>query len=77
MMVTEEQAREKWCPAARYDDEACNRHYMQAHRIPETDEQTPSKNDSNPEYARCIASDCMWWRQFAGDKGYCGMAGKP
>jgi hypothetical protein len=62
MLVTEEQAREKWCPFVRFDDEGCNRHYVQAHHIPETDEQVARHSDNNPVYARCVASSCMAWR---------------
>ena len=61
-MHTEEQAREKWCPFVRFDDTACNRHGVQAHRIIETGEQIAGHDDNNPAYARCIASECMAWR---------------
>lgn len=87
MLVTEKQARQKWCPFARVDEDACNRHHVQAHRILDTGEQVSAHMDNNPIYARCIASECMMWRDAGDDpmkrqgsidmRGYCGLAGKP
>jgi hypothetical protein len=83
MLVTEEQAREKWCPFVRFDNEGCNRHHVQAHRMLETGEQVARYSNDNPVYARCVASECMAWTWKSElDKsvplrtGYCGLAGK-
>ncbi len=51
MIVTEAEARKKWCPKARWalgaeDNNAGNRF----------------SNDNNPESCRCISSECMAWR---------------
>jgi hypothetical protein len=71
-MLTEKEAREKWCPMVRYSsgtgDDAANRFGV-----------------TSPAVCRCIASDCMMWRwdeeniPFGDDNavGYCGRAGKP
>ena len=74
MNITEEQAREKWCPAV---------------RITITRDGKNGTTRMSGGGTNCIASDCMWWRwrkpyvagdghHFGGqDKiGYCGMAGK-
>ncbi len=74
MLVTEKEAKTKWCPAARVSDAGLGNRY------PMVDDLT-----SGRAFARCIASECMWWRWGcgsvpAGDEsdriGYCGMAGR-
>lgn len=80
-MLTEEDARAKWCPANRWGQDPLA---MQPHEF-------------NPVPCRCIASECMAWRWvgtriafFDGDNGsgcsvqtptgksgYCGLAGRP
>lgn len=66
MMLTEDQARTKWCPHVRelMDDAAsANRDY---------------KGGLGNIAARCIASECMAWRrENKPGRGYCGLAGKP
>jgi hypothetical protein len=66
--MTEEQARENWCPFAHVmlttsafgGGVAANRY----------------GNDMIPLKTRCIASRCMGWRWFVKDKdGYCGLVG--
>ena len=85
--MTEDEARQKWCPFARVamisssDIECppCNRLAIDG----------VSGLEKNPAGARCIASDCMAWRQYAdipadspyydpelGLGGHCGLAGK-
>lgn len=83
MLLTEAQARKKWCPYVRFslterDGNASNRHMDAARMIVQ-----------NPMYSQCIASDCMAWREATdgqghqeGDdprffRGYCGLAGVP
>lgn len=92
MILTEEEAKTKWCPHVRQSDGigevATNR----------WDE------DNNPAYARCIASECMAWEWATKpnpdfkecnmwpdqrarhemdrtlpdhERGYCGLSGKP
>ncbi len=74
-MLTEEQARTKWCPFAQveYDKFPVNRLY----------------SEPNPGACHCNASDCMAWRWFVEteqtegststvpERGYCGLAGRP
>lgn len=78
MMLTEDQARTKWCPHVRelMDDAAsANRDY---------------KGGLGNIAARCIASECMQWRWRDDEQrranrdaygiksaGFCGLAGKP
>jgi hypothetical protein len=66
MLLTEDAAREKWCPFARDDsggDNPCtvNRPNYPAYQV------------------RCIASDCMAWRWYDENThnryGLCGLAG--
>ena len=88
-MTTEAEAKTKWCPAVRYVPERgfkWGRIFAAINRwVGDGEVQT------NPSPARCIGSDCMWWRKtadkqigadgFEGAKfvpaGFCGMAGKP
>lgn len=56
MYVTEQQASEKWCPMVRVYNESSG-----------ADNRTIGH--TNPEYARCIGSECMMWGwdgQYAG-----------
>lgn len=59
--MTEDEARKKWCPQTRLGDRG-NR-----------------SNASGVDYVfgRCIASDCMMWRETSSQHGYCGLAGRP
>lgn len=81
MLLTEEEAKTKWCPFARYQhnqEPASNRWNQNA----------PPKEPHalNPIPCRCIASDCMAWRWVPRNspmtapsdprRGYCGLAGK-
>jgi hypothetical protein len=75
--MTEEEAKKKWCPMVRTGltmGMAVNHHV----------DMTPGGQGVHDE-TRCIASDCMMWRQYVvpiGKKdefaagGYCGLAGK-
>jgi hypothetical protein len=69
MFVTEEQAKDKWCPHVRI------RHQSQAVVNRTVDPMHPA------DYG-CIGSRCMSWRwrqgAFPGDPlGFCGLAGRP
>lgn len=83
--MTEAEAREKWCPMARWkfstmsDSPASNR---------EGSHDGPSTNSSLIAGTRCIASDCMMWRTDHANtlhgpqgvtthSGFCGLAGRP
>ena len=73
MILTEQEAKEKWCPFVRaYNGvTAVNTEYTV----------NTSKNSThdarNPALCRCIASACMAWRISLDSKGFCGLAGKP
>lgn len=76
MYLTEEEARQKWCPFAR----------VSASNFPE-----PGNHASNRDAggsvpsngSNCLASECMAWRikRLVGRDeqvaGYCGLVGKP
>lgn len=90
-MMTEEEAKGKWCPFARYamrEEPAANR-WKQS-------EGADEPHALNPVPCRCIGSACMAWRWSAGAtfdakrgffvqdlgehgvghaRGYCGLAG--
>lgn len=68
MLLTEEQAREKWCPFVRMGQGGHNRWSDMAQET----------RDLELVGCECIASDCMAWRWEAKYKpyGYCGLAGK-
>lgn len=78
MIVSEEQAREKWCPFASVPNllkgVAGNRQDAGLGGEP-----------GIPSAARCVASSCMAWRKTETRDvygkpmhfGYCGLAGKP
>lgn len=81
-MLTEDEAKTKWCPFARYQgfrDGGVNRWKQSA--------PADEPHALNPIPCRCIASDCMAWRwkdttnPYPEDRaqwgGYCGLAGKP
>lgn len=70
MMLTEEEARKKWCPFVRYyeaGDRAASNRWRQS--LP-----AEEPHALNPVPCRCIASDCMMWQWFDHQKGYCGLA---
>ena len=74
--MTEQEARQKWCPFARVVDDLSGA--GAAARL---------QNNT----VKCVASDCMAWRWASGEgietlggsrgeskeAGYCGLAGKP
>ena len=75
--MTEDQARESWCPFVRLGSVNSNAHYEGFC--------WNNRGDDTHE-ANCIASDCMAWRwqprienkgDDMGRHGYCGLAGKP
>lgn len=81
--MTEEEAKQKWCPFVRHTadgtDAASNRYATQSGATPEQ------------QWNACIGSACMAWRFNRDDwsenmstgaityhqGGYCGLAGKP
>ena len=68
MLLTEKEAKTKWCPYAisavrRYEDGASVVNRRIGSGKPDVD-------------CMCIAADCMAWRVVSG-LGYCGLAGKP
>jgi len=63
-MMTEEEAKTKWCPQARVaavEGDGPNRRYDGA----------PIRG------SLCLASGCMMWRKDSQSTGYCGLAGRP
>ena len=68
-IVTEAEAKERWCPLARAVDEE-----IVVNRL---------KDGSPSIAAQCVASECMAWRRAHSDdptgmeRGYCGAFGLP
>lgn len=77
MLMTEEEAKAKWCPMVRFHATL-------------TDDMTPNRNVKSGDVSLCLASHCAMWRW--GDagahnpltniwerlpRGYCGLAGQP
>lgn len=91
MLLTEEQARTKWCPHARVIRVGDHPYQSPYNRVVVTkneavnlvdndgNEQTglmqKSGIDYTPKSSTCIASDCMAWCPTRNDKGYCGLSG--
>lgn len=76
--MTEDEAKQRWCPMARIRDDEDNG--LSVNRFSE---------HGTPVACMCIASDCMMWRQKHGlpnpktgisypkdGEGYCGLAGE-
>ena len=85
--MTEDEAKQKWCPFARVSSLVDGETHPAANRLQTLDHEVVSY---------CIASDCMAWRWVGSHhdgtpptistdenenrkliKGYCGLAGKP
>lgn len=99
MILTEDEARTKWCAEARVAIPMANGNASDEHRwfgvaganriglSPLVTGQPDGVTRENPESARCLGSGCMQWRWMAhlaphvahapGDRGYCGIGGKP
>jgi len=82
VMLTEEEAKKKWCPFAREPAETADGSGVAVNRLPQ--------QDAQPFVTPCLASGCMAWRwgledgdddwghlQPSKTHGYCGLAGKP
>ena len=70
-MMTEDEAKTKWCPMVRLAPLGPGESYKKS---------TNRMGKGDPDSC-CIASDCMAWRWFGRgaarpDRGYCGLAGK-
>lgn len=79
--MLESDARTKWCPFARVaapiTETASRMTWVVANRvsIPEDIGTLDSNDPMNPPAARCIASDCMAWREMDEELGgVCGLA---
>lgn len=90
-MMTEEEARKKWCPFARVIAGEMRDGFMKPLRdvAPHNRVQEAGSEADDPTWHQthnCIASECMAWRwveefePYVGNKpstkGYCGLAGK-
>lgn len=83
--MTEEEAREKWCPQARVafmernlkGKLSCLQNTTSHNRITITGEPSYTYAINNYDSA-CVASKCMFWRwcSESHDKGYCGRGGE-
>ena len=82
--MTEEEAKTKWCPHSRavlYGGKISK--VLSSGHNRATFSKTEGKDEDylNPEFCRCIGSECMSWRWVYGQDtvpgGYCGLAGEP
>lgn len=65
MILTEEEARTKWCPHRGVPPSTSGGYIT-------------SNHDERVADTMCIASNCMMWHRLIGsdtDEGYCGLAG--
>jgi hypothetical protein len=93
MIVTEEQARELWCPQSRVPFLGAHVGNRVSSAMLKMCEKSAAQGDSRDlDYVRqqiadtkCVASACMFWRRADPakhgpcdpDGGYCGVAGEP
>lgn len=72
-MLTEDEAKTKWCPLARVGGP------MQTEAEGTTANRWPGQAVADEKAAdyRCMASACMAWREASSVKGYCGAFGTP
>lgn len=80
MILSQEEARTKWCPMARVAmpvNQTANRVATSLLKI--SDERDHAYFSEQVENCKCIASECMMWRWDAHEirAGYCGLAGTP
>ena len=85
MLLTEDDAKTKWCPEVRFQALANSGHGSMApigavNRMP-GGRPTPTAGGTdypdNPLPARCIASRCAAWRALPDGRGWCGKFGPP
>lgn len=87
MLMTANEAREKWCPMvriARREVEMYGRSEGQQHIVAGCNTDALGRNRV-PASCRCIASECAMWRWATKGlscaniepTGYCGIAGRP
>lgn len=77
MIITEAEAKTKWCPFARVNDgtlTSFNRFWRKFGEFYHREDQ-----DHRDKMCRCITTGCMAWRRskVATAQGYCGLAGTP
>jgi len=65
--MTVDEAKTKWCPMARVD--SYNQYTPSVQRVCANRE----IEAANPEWSRCIASQCMMWREIMTGSGECGL----
>jgi len=63
-MLTEQEAKDKWCPQVRFEDTESNSQPANAWTIYSSviHEVEQYGTERNPKMCRCIASECMMWR---------------
>jgi len=67
MIVSEKEAKTKWCPFVRT-----------SYSLEEDGKALAAAINRTPDGGvSCIASECMAWRKSTPISGYCGLAGEP
>lgn len=78
--MTEDKARQKWCPMARVG--ADHQSAVDYRPVASYNRVDFDQGDPASSLSLCIASDCMMWRETEFSRytgipgGYCGLAGK-
>ncbi len=91
VLLTEDEARKKWCPFDRVAIDRNSAQYWGRHRLHTTRESLIERDEEIERVANsitdlkviaeasnfglCIASGCMAWRSPDGANGFCGLAG--
>jgi len=75
MSMTEEEAREKWCPFVRLVVGDVDKFTPSANRMATIDDPQTTRL---PKASYCIASECMMWQEIGHKRddeprGYCGL----
>ena len=77
-MLTEQEARTKWCPmarVARFGIEKSELGNTVEAIVGSCNRDALGKSPNPIGSCRCIASDCMMWRWDIASEGHCGLAG--
>lgn len=70
MILTEQEAKLRWCPFARITEHSTD-------GVTSVNRWHGYSSELDPSDPPCIGSMCMAWRPYDETRGYCGLAGAP